>query len=441
MLNLRKSNATLTKDQIVNYYCQSCKKKSEFRVGLEYERVSINSKSFKSAAYDDLRQIITHFAIIKGWELLKDGCLVIGATEGKSANSSSISLEPGGQFEISLEPKKTIGEIEEETGEIVTLLNSIGKIYDTKFLSIGITPFSTYQNIDMVKKNRYEIMSEYLPTVGKFSPVMMRETASVQVNFDYESESDALLKLSTCALVSPFLTGFFANSPIRNNKTTSYKSFRALAWHFTDRTRCGLFYKNLVKWRASLGFEDYVNAILDVPMLFFERGDKKIVIGGEITFNQFLMHGYRGYQAEFADYKLHASLCFPDIRLKNCLEIRNHDSQEIPLALAVCAFYKGILHSEGALLEVQKLLKGLSHQEVQQLGVQAAKHGLHFDAMGKSAFEITQKLFNISKNALEASDQKHLEAPLRMLLNKECVADIALKAGIKNAKELVEFYN
>lgn len=441
MLNLHKNSFALTKEQIIDYYESNCKQESEFKIGLEYERVSVNSKTLENAPYEDLRQIITHFAIIKGWGTLKDDGVIIGAISGKS----SVSLEPGGQFEISLEPKEYLEEIEKEMNEIISLLDSIGKVYDVRFLPIGVTPKSVYQNIGMVKKSRYVIMSGFLPekgAQGKLAPVMMRETAGVQVNCDFKNGFDALLKLSTCALVSPFLTGLFANSPIRNNKINNYKSFRALAWHFTDKNRCGLFYKNLVKWRPSLGFEDYADAILDVPMLFFERSGKKIVVNGEITFKEFLNKGYNGYQAELMDYKLHASLCFPDVRLKNCIEIRNHDSQKMPFTLAICAFYKGILHNDNALLEVQKILKWLPSEDISKLALDAARYGLDFSADKKSAFEVTENLFNIAKDSLAASEKHYLKPVLKMLKNRECMADIILKNGVRDALGLVDFlYN
>jgi len=437
MLNLRKNNLTLTKEQILDYYYTSCKNRNEFRVGLEYERVSVNSKTLKSAPYEDLRQIITHFAIIKGWGTLKDEGVTVGATSG----STSISLEPGGQFEVSLEPKKNIAEIEKEIGEILQLIDSIGEVYDVKFLPIGITPVSTYQNIEILKKNRYLIMADYLPSLGKFAPVMMRETAGVQVNCDYTDEADALLKLSVCAQMSPFLTGFFANSPIRNNRLCNYKSFRALAWHYTDPDRCGLFYNNLINWKPMYGFEDYVDAILDVPMLFFERCNKRILVNGAITFKEFLKYGYSGYSAEFLDYKLHASLCFPDVRLKNCLEIRNHDSQNIELSMAVCAFYKGILYNENAMQETRKYLKKLSLENINELAHKAARKGLDFSVGKECAYKITKKLFETAREGIGEDERHYLDLPIAMLKDKKCVADKVLENNITGGRELVQYLN
>lgn len=423
MLNLKQENLILSKNEIINYYFKNCKNEAEFKIGLEYEQLSLDYNTRKNAKYEDLKKIIEHFASIYEWGILKDGTLTIGAIKGKS----SISLEPGGQFEISLEPKNGIYEIETEMLQITSLLNKIAKIYNVKFIPIGNTPYSLYKNIDIVRKNRYLLMADYLPKQGAFSPVMMRETAGVQVNFDYKSEYDALLKLKVCAKISPFLTGFYANSPMRGGKIGNYKSFRALAWKYTDPKRCGLFYKNLLKNAENIGFENYVDEILNVPMLFFERGGKKIEVKGKINFENFMKHGFNGYFATFEDYILHSSLTFPDVRLKNCLEIRNHDSQELPLALSICAFYKGIIHFESALLEIDELLKNFNGNVLEKTGFLAAKNGLNFklnkDICLLNPTEITKKLFEISSKNLEDNEKIYLQEPMRMLESGKAVID------------------
>lgn len=425
MLNVAKENAVLSIDDIISYYASCCKQKTDFKLGLEYERISLDVSTQKNAKYKDLKKIIEHFASIKGWGILKDGNLTIGALEpcAMQKAATSISLEPGGQFEISLKPKKTIAEIEADMFEITELLDKIASVCNVEFKAVGITPNSTYQNIDIVRKNRYLIMADYLPGQGAFSPVMMRETAGIQVNVDYESEFDALQKLRIAAKMSPFLTGLFANSSVRAGKSVPYKSFRALAWKYTDRARSGLFYKNLLG--KSIGgagavvpsFESYIDEILKVPMLFFERGHKAIEIKGKINFKEFMKYGFEGYQATFNDYILHSSLTFPDVRLKNCIEIRNHDSHKLPVAYAICALYKGILYSSSALCEAEELLKNFDGESCDAMGFLAAKNGLDFEVMcgGRNlskipAREIVKKLFEIAQNGLCDDEKKYLEA-------------------------------
>lgn len=305
----------VTKREIEEYYRSNCKK-GELKVGLEYERVSLDSRAYEPAEYRCLSEIIRNFALMNEWELVIDSNIIIGAKD----NFSSISLEPGGQFEISLEPKSSLDDILENLNHYTRQLDKLGEFYNITFLPYGINPKTTYPDINIIKKKRYEIMADYLPKTGKLAPVMMRETAGVQANFDYVSEDDAILKLKTAAYMSPFVTGFYANSPIRGGELTKYKSFRALAWKYTGYDRCNLFYSNLINSRMGQGFEDYINAIINVPMLYIQRNGRNIELEGKITFKDFMQRGYMNYTATLEDYILHSSLTFPDVRLKNCIE-------------------------------------------------------------------------------------------------------------------------
>ena len=433
MLNY-KNTKTQTKpldfEQIREYYQNSCK--SDLKYGLEYERVSINSATLKNADYESIEKIIKNFADIKGWGLLYDEDTLIGAICGKS----SISLEPGCQMELSLEPKKNIAEIEKDTKEICTLLNRIAKFYNIDFLPIGITPKSTYQNIDIIEKKRYKIMAKHLPNYGKFAPVMMRETAGVQLNIDYKSESDAINKIKLLSFISPFMTGLFANSPIRNNKLTNYKSFRALAWKYTGKERCSLFYDKLLENKKST-FDDYINAILDVPLLFIERDGEKIVTGCKITCRDFMQNGFMGNFATLNDYILHSSLCFPDVRLKNCIEIRNHDSQNLEMALALCAFYKGIL--EGDFYNILEYFNETTTQDLEKMGFLAAKYGVNFEYKNFHAREFLFKLFEFAQNNLKENEKHYLNKAFELLKNGKCPADEIIKNKVKNANDLEKY--
>ena len=440
MLNYKKPKSAekpLTFDKIKEYYLSSSK--NDLKFGLEYERLSLDKNSFKNAPYERIEKIIKTFANVKGWGLLYDDKTLIG-TMGEG---SSISLEPGCQIELSLKPCSAICEIEKHTKEICNLLDRIAKFYDVEFLPAGISPFFTYQNIEILKKKRYEIMAGYLPYFGKFAPVMMRETAGVQLNIDYKSESDAIEKIKMLNFIAPYLTGFFANSPVRNNKITNYKSFRALAWKYTGKNRCNTFYKNLLN-NPRANFDDYINAILDVPMLFIERGNEKINITGNIakiseriTFRDFMKFGYGEYSATFNDYILHSSLCFPDIRLKNCIEIRNHDSQNIEMTLALCAFYKGILSAQSD--EIMQYFKGHTTDDIENAGFLAAKSGVDFKYKNIDAKTFVKKLFEISYSNLNQDEKRYLNCAFELLNDGRCPADKIIEANVKNAKELVQY--
>ncbi len=426
-------NLPTTRAEIKSYYIENCKK-GILKTGLEYERISLDSRTFETAKYNVLSEIIKNFALINEWELIFDSDIVIGAKDG----FNSISLEPGGQFEISLEPKYSLDDILENLTHYTRQIDRLGEYYNVSFFNIGINPKETYIDIDIVKKRRYEIMADYLPKLGKLAPVMMRETAGVQANFDYTSEEDAILKLKTAAYMSPFITGFYANSPIRDNAVSGYKSFRALAWKYTGIDRCGLFYKNLINSRMGQGFEDYIDTILNVPMLYIIRNKQIIELNGSITFKDFMQKGYGEYSASLNDYILHSSLTFPDIRLKNCLEVRNHDSQNTLNALSVCALYKGILYSKDAINEVMEFLKPLNYDDLENYGMQSAKFGVDYmaDKLKMTASDAARKLFEISRRYLPDNEKDYLDTPIWLLKNRKCMADLILEKGIKDSESL-----
>ncbi len=431
-------NLPVTKAEIEAYYKQNCKKGS-LKTGLEYERISLDSRTYENAKYNILSEIIKNFALMNEWDLIIDSDIVIGAKDG----FNSISLEPGGQFEISLEPKNNLDDVTENLGYYARQIDKLGEYYNVSFFSIGINPKNTYPDIEIVKKKRYEIMAEYLPKIGKLAPVMMRETAGVQANYDYTSGEDALFKLKTAAYMSPFITGFYANSPIRKNTLTNYKSFRALAWKYTGFDRCNLFYKNLINTRMGQGFEDYIDAVLDVPMLYIIRNKKIIELNGSITFREFMQKGCMGYFASLNDYILHSSLTFPDVRLKNCIEIRNHDSQDITDAISICALYKGILYSKEAMYEVMEFLKPLNYDDLETLGLQSAKSGVDYmvDKLKMTASDAARKLFEISRRYLPDIEKGYLDKPIWLLKNRKCMADIILEKGINDADSLCRYLN
>ena len=162
-------------------------------------------------------------------------------------------------------------------------------------------------------------MANYL--WGILSDVMMRETAGIQVGIDYKSEEDAMKKFRLANMMMPFATAMYANSRIRGDVDTGYKSFRALAWLNTDNERCGF----ATKFDRNMGFRDYVNILLDTPMIFINREDKCVSLNGRLTFKQYMQNGFEGFSASMEDWKLHSNLYFPEVRLRNFIEIRNHD--------------------------------------------------------------------------------------------------------------------
>ncbi len=436
MLNYNKKSQvllpSLKKEDIYEYYINCAKSASGLKFGLEYERLTLDLNTHKSADYKNIENLIKSFCDIKKWDLIYDDTTIIGAQK----EGSSISLEPGGQFEISLKAYSSIVDIEKELKDILDITNKLAPFYDIKFLNYGISTKSVYKDIKLVEKSRYETMANYLPKVGKFAPIMMRETAGLQLNIDYFDEYDATEKIKAMTLISPFVTAFFANSHIRNDKKTNYKSFRSLAWQYTGNDRCEDVLSKIIDNKDS-NFMDYIDSILNIPMIFIERGGKKIVIDGEITFNEFLKDGYCNYIATIEDYHLHSSLAFPNVRLKNCIEIRNHDSQNTQMTLALCAFYKGILQSN--LKEIFKDLKDITYSDIKTLNKLASRYGTDFTYKNIDCKKYIKKLFQTSHQNLSQNEERYLAPAFKLLDKNMCVADILIEKNIKNSKDLIAY--
>lgn len=407
-------------------------------IGLEYERLSLDKKTLKNVDYKTIEKVIEHACSILDLKPVYDGDTIIQAN---SKDGTSISLEPGKQFEISLKPMESILDIDVALTKTVDLLDKIADIYNVLFLPYGITPSVNCDEIEILAKKRYEIMYNYLPNAlkGELAPKMMKKTAGIQINIDYKNEIDAYYRLKFLNMIMPFISALCANSPVENNTLTDFKSNRSYVWLFTGEKRCNFFYRNVFKRFANKKdiFKNYIKEVLKVPMIFIERNGKNIPINGKITFEEFLKDGFMGHFATLDDYILHQSLCFPDIRLKKYIEIRNHDSSDIKTALSLCAFYKGLMKSD-----IKKLIKKFSFiklNETESYSQTLIKEGLSAKIGDKTGWQIIEELFNISKNNLNSQEKTYLTKIDEMIKLKKTQADIIQDFEIKNAKELVDF--
>lgn len=422
---------------IENFYC--AKANNELLIGLEYERLSLDKKTLKNATYSKIKSILTHFCEQTNWKMLFDNDTLIGAI---SDDLSSISLEPGCQLEISLAPKKDIFSIELELSKIISLLDKIADMYDVIFVGYGISPVDCVDEINLLQKDRYKIMDNYLPNCKKaeFCQKMMRQSAGMQVNIDYFNKKDLYKKLKFFNLIMPFMAGLFANSPLENNKLSNKNSLRANVWRYTGSDRCNFFYKNIFElpFAQKNIVKNYIKAVLNVPMVFIQRDGKNIEICGKMTFNDFMKFGYCDYFATMNDYILHQSLCFPDVRLKKYIEIRNHDSSNYKMALALCAFYKGL-----ALCDLNKILSKLNFLNINkrdEINEKIIEFGLEYKINKDiNCWDVVTILFNFAKENLNTNDRIYLEPVLNMIKRRKTQADIIIDYDINNALDLIEF--
>lgn len=435
---LEENKIDILKTAICRDFYLSCKPKSELKIGLELERLPVYKNSHRAVDYfgaNGLYRFLRQLAYNDEWRYITDLTFINGLKKG----DTTITLEPGGQTEYSLTPKKTIFELK---NEIETLDNKILPILDflgISMLEYPISPVTDGKDIEIIPKRRYQTMVKYMNGKRCFS--MMRETAGIQAAIDYTDEIDAMKKYKIAMMLSPFVTAIFANSPIRCGKTTGYKSTRALAWLKTDENRCGLVSEKIFDHKENFTFADYVNAVFGVPMLFIQRENKIIEIGGKMTFEQFFQNGYEGINALREDYDLHSTLFFPEVRLKNIIEIRNQDCQTGDLKYSIPALYKGIFYSSDSTQDVFDLLKRLSFADFQNLRNDVPKTALETKVGNKKVLDYAKVILNIAFQGLirlQTGEEKFLEPIMELTYDGLCPADIILKEWKNSNRDMTK---
>ncbi len=432
--DLKFNNIKELKSDICKDFYNAFKTTNDFKIGMELERLPVYKKTSETVNYfgeNGLYRMLRQFAYSDEWQYITDLTFINGLKKGLS----TITLEPGGQTEYSLTPQKTIFELK---NEVVTLDKKLAPILDYLGMSMLEYPISLKtdgKDIEIIPKRRYQTMAKYMNGERSFS--MMRETAGIQVAIDYKDEADAMKKLKVSMMLAPFATAVFANSPIRCGKITGYKSTRALAWLKTDENRCGLISEKLFSEDFSLN--DYIEKVLSVPLLFIQRDDKIIEVGGKFDFETFLKEGYNNFYATKDDYNLHSTLFFPEVRLKNIIEIRNQDTQKGEFKYCIPAFYKGILYNEKAMNNIFELLKDFSYEDFVRLRQEVPKSGLLTKIKNKKLLDYAKIILEESHMELrkqQTNEEIFLEPIMELINDGLCPADLILKEWNKSKQNI-----
>lgn len=434
-----KTQERLEYQDILNIYTSGCKEKSLHTIGLEYERLPISMVTNKAVDYSaefGVCNFLRSFAKAENWDYITDDYNIIGLKQGHD----TITLEPGCQMELSIKPEKSIALLEKKINMLDKLMEPILDRMGITLLGYGVSPLSTHKNINLLPKRRYALMAKYL--WGILSDVMMRETAGIQGCFDFVNEQDAVRKFKIANKLTPFVTAMFANSPIRGGVDTGYKSFRALSWLNTDNDRCGFAYR----LREDYSFDEYIDYVMNTPVIFITREDLPVYINGKINFKDFLKNGWEGFEPTLDDYLLQANLCFPEVRLRNFIEIRNQDCGKKQTPYAILALYKGILQSDSAMDEVEELFKPYTYNDFAELRYNVPKSGLSAKIAGDSAAEVAKEILYISEKSLiceNNGDEKYLDFIKEFTLQGITPADVIIRNwnGIwnKDIKKLIKF--
>lgn len=427
----------LDKRDIVKLFQDGCK--TDKTIGMEYERLPIFSVTSKAADYSSefgICNFLRSFAREENWDYITDDYNIIGLKQ----EHDTVTLEPGCQVELSIKPENTIDELKAKIDSLDKKMNPILDKSGISLLRYGVSPLSTHKSINLIPKKRYKLMAKYL--WGILSDVMMRETAGVQCCIDFENEEDAMNKFRIANKLTPFLTAMFANSPVRGGADTGYKSFRALSWLNTDNDRCGF----VGQIDNKFSFEEYVNYVLESPMIFINRDNDVVPINGKINFEEFMRNGYEGFEADIEDFKLHSNLYFPEVRMRNFIEIRNHDCVGKGLQYSVLAIYKGILYNNSAMSEIEELFKTFEYRDFSELRYNVPKSALNAKIGKFYAKDISKEILYIAEKSLiemNTGEEKYLDAIKEYTLNGICPADVIIRNwnGLwnKDVKKLIKY--
>ncbi len=394
----RKAQPIASLDELLIPFHESIKPPDRFRIGAEAEKFGVDAVTGAPLPYEGERSVLTILETLvarHGW--LPDYEYPGGPLIALQRAGASVTLEPGGQLELSGAPLETTHQICAEMSGHLAELRDISNELGLVWLGVGFHPFAKQSELPWVPKQRYAIMKRYLPSRGKYGLDMMRRTSTVQANYDYSSEEHALRSLRVSLRLSPLTTAIFANSPFYEGGLFGGKSYRARVWTSVDPDRQGLIGPVLEKGRR---FQDYIEWALDCPMFLIKRGAEVVENTGQ-SFRSFMKHGFRGYRATQKDWETHLNTLFPEVRLKRTLEIRGADSLPASLVCALPALWTGILYDDKALAQAEELSASFTFAELEEIRPAISERGLEAKWRGAPLADLAGKVLDIASGGLE----------------------------------------
>ncbi|HTT76413.1 MAG TPA: glutamate--cysteine ligase [Candidatus Binataceae bacterium] len=386
------------RDDLIRYFESGAKPPEQWRVGTEYEKVMVRARDGHALPFsgsDGVEALLQRLIDRYSYEADEEEGRIVALKSERAA----ITIEPGGQVELSGEQCDNIHCAYREFTNHIQQLLEVGHGLGATVLSLGMQPVSRIGEIELLPKTRYHIMYPYMARQGRLGQRMMKQTAGVQANLDYGSEGDAIRKLRVSMGLVPLVYALFANSPISDGSLNGYQSYRGHIWYDTDRDRCGM--PEFV-FANECGFEDYVEYALDVPMYFLilDHRYTDLTRPPGITFRQYMERGWDGRRATIEDWSNHLTTIFTEVRLKKYVEVRTADSQPPALMLALPSLLKGVLYDNDCIEAAWDLVKRWSYAERMALTDSAHKIGLETRA-GRATFrDLGLELLNIGAAGL-----------------------------------------
>jgi glutamate--cysteine ligase len=425
--------------QMAQYLADGCKPKQDWRIGTEHEKFGYCQDTHLPLPYDGPRSIN---AILSGlrdefnWAPVEENGYLIGLEK----DGANVSLEPGGQLELSGAPLETIHETCDEVNlhlkEVQTVADKIG----AKFIGLGAAPEWIHEQMPLMPKGRYKLMDAYMGTVGTHGTQMMRRTCTVQVNLDFSSEADMVQKMRVAIALQPVATALFANSPFFEGKTNGHKSWRSRVWRGLDDARTGML---PFVFDEGFGFEAWTNWVLDVPMYFVYRDGKYIDALGQ-SFRDFLkgeLPALPGETPTLSDWADHLTTVFPEARVKKFIEMRGADGGPWRRLCALPAYWVGLTYDQTALDAAWDLVKGWDAETREALRIAASEDGLQAQVGNINMHDLARETLDIAELGLKnrarpgaggmVPDETHFLNALKD----------SIETGQVPADELLEKYN
>jgi glutamate--cysteine ligase len=386
--------------QLAEFMAKGCKPKEDWRIGTEHEKFGYCQDSLMPLPYEGDRSIK---AILEGlrdryqWNPVEEAGNIIGLTK----DGANVSLEPGGQLELSGAPLNTIHETCDEVNVHLKEVQSVADEIGARFIGLGAAPEWTHEQMPLMPKGRYKLMDAYMGTVGTHGTQMMRRTSTVQVNLDFSSEADMVQKMRVAIALQPVATALFSNSPFFEGKPNGHKSWRARVWRGLDNARTGMV---PFVFEEGFGFERWVQYVLDVPMYFVYRDGKYINALG-MSFRDFMkgeLPALPGETPTLSDWADHMTTVFPEARVKQYIEMRGADGGPWRRLCALPAFWVGLTYDQGALDAAWDIAKNWDIETRQEWLIAASVDGLQAEVGGVKMLDLARDLVDIADQGLKA---------------------------------------
>lgn len=359
----------ISRDALLDTFATYGRPQERWLVGAEFERHLLHADG-RPLGYSEPRGIADLFDrfIADGWVPEREGEHVIAVAK----DGASITLEPGGQFELSGAPGPDVQTVAREAWGFSDRLQQHLDGTDVTQVALGFTPFTPISDIGWVPKGRYKQMKSFLIQHGDLAHHMMKGTAAVQVSFDFADEADCARKVELAMRLAPLTVALFANSPYTEGRDNGFASFRGHIWTRTDNARTGL-----PDATEGFSFERWIDYLIDVPMMFRKQGHDYVTANG-LTFRHWMDHGIDGVFPTWKDWETHLTQVFPEVRVKQQIEVRGADCVPLPLALSFVAMFEGLFYC------------GRTLDESWDLATDFASHGSkhdRFDAATRGGLE------------------------------------------------------